>query len=99
MITYLCAKMLDELIVAAVISCLLACILWFGVGFPGEWVLFWLVYLTTLAIGIGVSRAVPSLLPVLCCFQCLPLGKLWSAAGTCPALPYAEGCTAGVLQL
>ena len=57
MITYLCAKMLDELIVAVVVSLLLSCILFYGVRFPGDLVLFWLVYLVTLSVGIGAAHA------------------------------------------
>ena len=52
-ITYLCAKMLDELIVAVVVSFILSCILFYGVRFPGDLVVFWLVYLVTLSVGIG----------------------------------------------
>ena len=66
-ITYLCAKMLDELIVAVLVSFVLSCVLFYGAAFPGSLVLFWLVYLTTLSIGIGAPQAPPHrpLLPVI----------------------------------
>lgn len=56
-ITYLCAKMLDELTIAVAASLAFSCIVFYGVRFQGSLVLFWLVYLTTLAIGIGAANA------------------------------------------
>ncbi len=55
-ITYLVAKMLDELIIAVFASIVFACVVFYGVRLQGEWVLFWLVYLTTLSVGIGARR-------------------------------------------
>lgn len=53
-ITYLVSKMLEELLLAVVASLIFSCIVFYGVRLQGEWVLFWLVYLVTLATGIGV---------------------------------------------
>ena len=110
-ITYLCAKMLDELIVAAVVSFFLACILFYGINFPGELVLFWLVYLTSLAIGIGNHTLPHSALRELNLAPDLYLSQviLQRCVSVCQhlahalfqhmaALPYAEGCTAGALK-
>ena len=107
-ITYLCAKMLDELIVAACVSFGLSCLLFFGVGFPGELVLFWLVYLTTLAIGVGAPHAAHSAFEKIGFVLALHAisdhpPKAWaahkhmSAASTFFVLPDAEGCTAGAV--
>ena len=54
-ITYLCYKMLEELIVAILISVVVACIVFYGVQLKGQWVTFWLTYLVTLACGVGES--------------------------------------------
>ena len=52
-ITYLCYKMLEELIVAILISVVVACIVFYGVQLKGQWVTFWLTYLVTLSCGVG----------------------------------------------
>lgn len=52
-ITYLLAKMFDELLVAACSSLVVATYTFYGVKLQGEWVLFWLVYYLTLCCGIG----------------------------------------------
>ena len=59
-ITYLCAKMLDELLIAVLASIIFACVVFYGVRLQGEWVLFWLVYLTTLSVGIS-ARPLPEI--------------------------------------
>ncbi len=55
MITYLCYKMLEELILAILISVVIACIVFYGVQLKGQWVAFWLTYLVTLSCGVGES--------------------------------------------
>lgn len=56
--------MLEELIVAILISVVIACIVFYGVQLKGQWVAFWLVYLVTLACGVGES-------PRILVFKCL----------------------------
>lgn len=52
-ITYLLAKMFDELLIAAVSTACVAAWVFYGIQFQGLWIVFWLVYLCTLANGIG----------------------------------------------
>ena len=52
-ITYLCAKILDELMLAAVASGIFGAIVFFPVKLKGSFALFWLVYFLTLSNGIG----------------------------------------------
>ena len=51
--TYLLAKMFDELIIATLATLVIAAFVFYGVQLQGNFALFWLVYLTTLSIGIG----------------------------------------------
>ena len=64
-ITYLCAKMLDELLVAILASFVFSVMVFYGVRFQGSLLLFWLVYLTTLSIGVGAPHAY--VVWALCC--------------------------------
>ncbi len=52
-ITYLCAKLLDELMLNMLGSVVFSIIVFYGVRLQGAWVVFWLVYLLTLSVGIG----------------------------------------------
>lgn len=52
-VTYLCAKMFDELVITLFSSCGIAAIVFYGVRLQGNFALFWLVYYMTLCIGIG----------------------------------------------
>jgi hypothetical protein len=47
--------MLEELILAILISVVIACIVFYGVQLKGQWVAFWLTYLVTLSCGVGES--------------------------------------------
>ena len=52
-ITYLCAKLTEEILLAIVFSLVFSCLVFFPVQFLGQWVFFWLIYLTTTCIGIS----------------------------------------------
>lgn len=56
-VTYLCAKMLEELLLAAGASALFAVVVWFMVGLQGSFAIFWLTYYLVLSIGIGMNCA------------------------------------------
>lgn len=64
-ITYLLAKMLDELIISAVASLGFAALVFYVVQFQGQFVLFWLVYFITLSIGIVLAYFVAAFSPNL----------------------------------
>lgn len=49
----MCYKMMEELTLAVLVSVVVACIVFYGVQLKGAWVAFWLVYLVTLACGVG----------------------------------------------
>lgn len=52
-ITYLTYKMIEELVLAVPISLAFSAVVYFPVQLQGSWLLFWLVYLCTLANGFG----------------------------------------------
>jgi ATP-binding cassette, subfamily G (WHITE), member 2 len=52
-ITYFLAKMFDELLIAVVATACAAAWTYYGIQLQGLWVMFWLIYLATLANGIG----------------------------------------------
>ena len=52
-ITYLLSKMVEELLVILFVSLTVSLCIFYAVGFHGEWILFWLVYLVTISIGMG----------------------------------------------
>lgn len=52
-ITYLSAKLLEELTVALLGSLVFSCVVFFPSKFQGQWLLFWLAYWCTMSIGIG----------------------------------------------
>ncbi|MEW5308615.1 MAG: hypothetical protein WDW38_000559 [Sanguina aurantia] len=62
-ITYLFAKMFDELLVAACSSLVVATWTFYGVKLQGEWILFWLVYYLTLCNGIVLAYFVAAFSP------------------------------------
>lgn len=62
-ITYLCAKMVDELLLALVFSGIFGAMVWFPVRLQGSFGLFWLIYFLTLANGIVVAYFIAALSP------------------------------------
>jgi ATP-binding cassette subfamily G (WHITE) protein 2 len=62
-ITYLCAKMLEELGIAFIVSLVFSNVVWYPLKFQGLWVIFWLVYFCTLSIGIVVAYFVAAISP------------------------------------
>lgn len=65
-ITYLLAKMVDELLVATVASVGFAAASFYAIGFQGSFALFWIVYLLVLYIGVVLAYgcvASPATLP------------------------------------
>jgi ATP-binding cassette subfamily G (WHITE) protein 2 len=51
-VTYLVAKLLEEVIVALVQSLIMSCIVFFPLELAGSWALFWYTYFQTTVIGI-----------------------------------------------
>ena len=47
--------MVEELLVILFVSLTVSICIFYAVGFHGQWILFWLVYLVTISIGMGVS--------------------------------------------
>ena len=83
-ITYLCAKLLDELVLNMLGSILFSIIVFYGVRLQGAWVVFWLVYLLTLSVGIG---ACPPFSPCISQGGCAPwCGPTNAARPTCRAI-------------
>lgn len=62
-ITYLLAKMLDELMISVFSSLGVAAFVFYGVQFQGQFVMFWLVYFVTLSIGIVMAYFVAAISP------------------------------------
>ena len=58
-LTYLCAKILEEALVALVQSLVFACIVWFPLQLTGSFALFWYTYFQTTLIGICESSGGP----------------------------------------
>eukprot|EP00878_Enallax_costatus_P037026 GHUV01041735.1.p1 GENE.GHUV01041735.1~~GHUV01041735.1.p1 ORF type:complete len:128 (-),score=21.22 GHUV01041735.1:280-663(-) len=54
-VTYLAAKMFDELAINAVVSVIIAAVAFYGIQLQGSFALFWLTYFCTLICGIGKS--------------------------------------------
>lgn len=52
-ITYLCAKLTEEIFLAVIFSLVFSCLVFFPLELLGQWVFFWLIYLTTCCIGIS----------------------------------------------
>lgn len=49
--------MVEELLVILFVSLTVSACIFFAVGFHGEYILFWLVYLVTISIGMGEPAA------------------------------------------
>ena len=62
-VTYLLAKMVDELLVATVASVGFSAAAFFAIGFQGSFGLFWLVYLLVLYIGIVLAYWIAAISP------------------------------------
>lgn len=45
--------MVEELLVILFVSLTVSLCIFYAVGFHGQWILFWLVYLITISIGMG----------------------------------------------
>lgn len=58
-LTYLVAKVLEEVIVALVQSLIMSCIVFFPLELSGSWVLFWLTYFITTVVGICALHSHP----------------------------------------
>ncbi|KAG1675328.1 hypothetical protein FOA52_016002 [Chlamydomonas sp. UWO 241] len=64
-VTYLLHKMFDELVLATCASLGMTAFVFYGVQLQGEWVSFWLGYLTTLSIGIVLAYFIAAISPNL----------------------------------
>ena len=60
-LTYLVAKVLEEVIVALVQSLIMSCIVFFPLELSGSWVLFWLTYFITTVVGICALQNIPGI--------------------------------------
>ena len=58
--SYLLAKMVEELVVIVFVSVAVSACIFYLVGFHGQYILFWLVYLVTISIGMGDSLSLSS---------------------------------------
>ena len=64
-VTYLVAKMADELILATVCSIVFAVATFYAIDFQGSFALFWLVYVVQLYIGIALAYFVSAASPTM----------------------------------
>ena len=62
-ITYLCAKMLEELGIAFIVTLIFSNVVFWPLRLQGSWLLFWLVYFCTLSIGIVVAYFIAAISP------------------------------------
>ncbi|KAK9904972.1 hypothetical protein WJX75_006687 [Coccomyxa subellipsoidea] len=62
-VTYLVAKLLEEVIVALVQSLIMSCIVFFPLELAGSWALFWYTYFQTTVIGILLAYIIAGLSP------------------------------------
>lgn len=62
-ITYLCAKMIDELLIAAAASALFGLIVFLMIDLQGSFLIFWLAYFLTLTNGIVLAYCVSAFSP------------------------------------
>ncbi len=62
-ITYLCAKVIEELGVAFIASVIFSNVVFWAIKFHGQYVIFWLLYLCTLATGIMVAYFIAAISP------------------------------------
>ena len=56
-ITYLCAKMIDEIVLSTIAALVFSCVVYFPLKLVGSWLVFFLVFLTSLSCGIGTRPA------------------------------------------
>jgi len=63
--TYLLAKMFEELFLACLASLGMTAFVFYGIRLQGQWVCFWLIYYTTLSIGIVLAYFIASISPNL----------------------------------
>lgn len=61
--TYLVAKMVDELLLATVSSIIFAAATFYAIGFQGSFALFWLIYLIQLYIGVVLAYFIAAASP------------------------------------
>lgn len=52
-LTYLSAKLAEEVTVALLLSLGVSCLVWFPLELAGSWALFWFTYFQTTVIGVG----------------------------------------------
>jgi len=62
-VTYLLAKMCDELVLGALATCGVTAFVYFGIQLQGEWVCFWIGYYVSLCVGIVLAYFVASISP------------------------------------
>lgn len=62
-ITYLLAKLFDELLLQVCTSIVLSACAFYAIGLHGSFALFWLIYLLTLSIGIILAYFVAAIAP------------------------------------
>ncbi len=98
-ITYLCAKMFDELLLACLCTLPVAAWTFYGVQLVGNWGIFWLVYYLTLCNGIGARphHALSHGAPPPCCWFCRAAAAAVPHAHTCDSAA-CVACSAGVLD-
>lgn len=58
-VSYLLSKMVEEMVVILFVSLVVSACIFFAVGFHGQYILFWLVYLITISIGMGAPTGHP----------------------------------------
>jgi len=61
--TYICAKMFDEMLLLLGVSLVFAAMVFYAVQLPGSFLLFWLVYLFTLGNGVILAYLISALSP------------------------------------
>jgi len=64
-ITYLLAKMIEEVFLGAIVTAVVSAFCFYGIKFQGEWVFFWLSYYVTLSCGISLGYMVAAVSPNL----------------------------------
>ena len=76
-ITYLCAKMTMELLLAVPFSVISAALVFYLTRMSGSFIFFWVAYLVTIYVGIGAPLPMRMLLHALCkSSACLPARML-----------------------
>lgn len=62
-LTYICAKMFDEMLMLSVVSLVIAAVVFYAVQLSGSFLLFWLVYYFTLGNGVILAYLISALSP------------------------------------